>query len=36
MQRMVPEGVEGVRNVPALMIYYVDIRRMIVRSHLSM
>ena len=35
MQRMVPEGVEGVRNVRVLVIYYVDIRRMIVRPCLS-
>ena len=36
MQRMVPEGVEGVRNLSVLVIYYVDICRMIVRSRLSM
>ena len=35
-QRMVPEGVEVVRNVHVLVIYYVDIRRMIVHSRLSM
>ena len=33
---MVPEGVELVRNVGVLVIYYVDIRRMIVYSQLSM
>ena len=36
MQHMVPEGVEVVRNVRVLVIYYVDIRRMIVHSRLSM
>ena len=36
MQRMVPDGVEGVLNVPVLVIYYVDIPSMIVRSRLSM
>ena len=36
MQRMIPEGVEVVRNVHVLVIYYVDIRNMIVRNHLSM
>ena len=36
MQRIVPEGVEVVRNVRLLVIYYVDIRHMIVRSRLSM
>ena len=36
MQRMVPEGVEGVRNVRVLVIYFVDIRRMIVRGRLSL
>ena len=35
-QPMVPEVVEVVRNVRVLMFYYVDIRRMIVRSRLSM
>ena len=33
---MVPEGIEVVRNMCVLVIYYVDIRRMIVRSRLSM
>ena len=36
MQRRVPEGVEVVRNVRVLVIYYVDIRRMIVRSRSTM
>ena len=36
MQRMVPEVVEVVRNVRVLVIYYVDIHRMIVHSCLSM
>ena len=36
MQRMVPEVVEVVRNMCVLVIYYVDIRRMIVHSRLSM
>ena len=36
MQRMVPEVVEVVRNVRVLVIYSVDIRRMIVRSRLLM
>ena len=36
MQRMVPAGVEVVRNVHVLVIYYVDIRRMIVHRRLSM
>ena len=36
MQRMVPEGVEVVRNVRVLVIYYVDIRSMIVHCRLSM
>ena len=36
MQGMVPEVVEVVRKVRVLLIYYVDIRRMIVRSCLSM
>ena len=36
MQRMVPEVVEVVRNVRLSVIYYVDIRRMIVRSRISM
>ena len=36
MQPMVPEGVEVVRNVRVLVIYYVDIRHKIVRNHLSM
>ena len=36
MQRMVPEGVEVVQNVRVLVIYYVDIHGMIVRSRLSM
>ena len=36
MHRMVPEGVEVVRNVRVLVIYYVHIRQMIVRSRLSM
>ena len=36
MQRMVPEGVEVVRNVPVLVIYYVDIRHMLIHDHLSM
>ena len=36
MQRMVPEVVEVVQNVCVLVIYYVDIGRMIVRSRLSM
>ena len=36
MQRMVPKGVEVVRNLRVLVIYYVDIRHMIVRSRLSM
>ena len=36
MQDIVPEGVEVVRNVRLFVIYYVDIRRMIVHSHLSM
>ena len=35
MQRMVPEGVEVVRKVRVLVIYYVDIGRMIVHSRLS-
>ena len=35
-QHMVPEGVEVVRNVPVLVIYYVNIRHMIVGNHLSM
>ena len=34
MQRMVPEVVEVVRNVCGLVIYYVDIRHMIIRSRL--
>ena len=33
---MVPEVVEVVRNVRVLVIYYVDICRMIVRGRLSM
>ena len=36
MQRMVPEGVEVVRKVLVMVIYYVDIRCMIVHSRLSM
>ena len=36
IQRMLPEGVEVVRNVRVLLIYYVDIRYMIVRNHFSM
>ena len=36
MQRMLPEVVEVVRNVRVLVIYYIDIRRMIVHSCLSM
>ena len=36
MQRMVPEVVEVVRNVRVLVVCCVDIRRMIVRSRLSM
>ena len=36
MQRMVPEGVEVVRNVRVLVIYYVDISHMIVCCRLSM
>ena len=36
MQRMVPEGVEVVQKVPVMVIYYVDIRCMIVHSRLSM
>ena len=36
MQRIVPEGVEVVLTVPVLVIYYVAIRHMIVRSRLSM
>ena len=36
MQRMVPEGVEVVRNVRVLVIYYVDIRRIIEYSCSSM
>ena len=36
MQPMVPEGVEVVRNVRVLVIYYVDIRHKIVRNHLPM
>ena len=36
MQRMVPEGVEEVRNMHVLVINYVYICRMIVRSCLSM
>ena len=36
MQRMVSEGVEVVRNVRVLVIYYVVIRHMIVGSRLSM
>ena len=35
MQHMVPEGVEVVRNVRVLVIYYVEIRRIIVQSRLS-
>ena len=35
MQRMVPEGVEVAQNVRVLVICYVDICRMIVRSRLS-
>ena len=36
MQPLVPEAVEVVRNVRVLVVYYVDIRHMIVRNHLSM
>ena len=36
MQFMVPEGVQVVRNVCVLVIYYFDIRRMIIGSCLSM
>ena len=36
MQRMVSEGVEVVQNMHVLVICYVDIRRMIVHSRLSM
>ena len=36
MQRMVPEGVEVVRKVPVMVIYYVDIGQTIVNSRLSM
>ena len=36
MQRMVPEGVEVVRNVRVLVIYYVDIHHKNVRNHLFM
>ena len=36
MQCMVPEVVEVVRSVRVLVIYYVGIRRLIVRNRLSM